>query len=53
MQPILDILNTFTKTVNATLLSLNERMSKLEESQEQVNLTSENVTIKEKTIFDD
>lgn len=36
MQPILDILNTFTKTVNDTLLSLNERMSKLEESQEQV-----------------
>lgn len=37
MQPILDTLNTFTKTVNDTLLSLNERMSKLEESQEQVN----------------
>ena len=36
MQPILDTLNTFTKTVNDTLLSLNERMSKLEESQEQV-----------------
>ncbi len=36
MQPILDTLNTFTKTVNETLLSLNERMSKLEESQEQV-----------------
>ncbi len=35
-QPILDTLNTFTKTVNDTLLSLNERMSKLEESQEQV-----------------
>lgn len=37
MQPILDTLNTFTKTVNNALLSLNERMSKLEESQEQVN----------------
>lgn len=36
IQPILDTLNTFTKTVNNTLLSLNERMSKLEESQEQV-----------------
>lgn len=36
MQPILDTLNTFTKTVNDTLLSLNERMSKLEESHEQV-----------------
>lgn len=36
MQPILDTLNTFTKTINDTLLSLNERMSKLEESQEQV-----------------
>ena len=36
MQPILDILNTFTKSVNDTLLTLNERMSKLEESQEQV-----------------
>lgn len=36
MQPILDTLNTFTKTVNDTLLSLNERMSKLEESQEHV-----------------
>lgn len=36
MQPILNTLNTFTKTINNTLLSLNERMSKLEESQEQV-----------------
>ena len=36
MQPILDTLNTFTKTVNDTFLSLNERMSKLEESQEEV-----------------
>lgn len=36
MKPILGTLNTFTKTVNDTLLSLNERMSKLEESQEQV-----------------
>ncbi len=36
IQPILDTLNTFTKTVSDTLLSLNERMSKLEESQEQV-----------------
>ena len=36
IQPILDTLNSFTKTVNDTLLSLNERMSKLEESQEQV-----------------
>lgn len=36
LQPILDTLSTFTKTVNDTLLSLNERMSKLEESQEQV-----------------
>ena len=35
MQPILDTLNTFTKTVNDTLLSINERISKLEESQEQ------------------
>ena len=33
IQPILDTLNTFTKTVNDTLLSLNERMSKLEEAQ--------------------
>lgn len=36
MQPILNTLNTFTKTVNDTLLSLNERISKLEETQEQV-----------------
>ena len=36
MQPIIDTLNTFTKTVNDTLLSLNERMSKLEDSQEQM-----------------
>lgn len=36
MQPILDTLNAFTKTVNDTLLSLNERISKLEDSQEQV-----------------
>lgn len=36
MQPILDTLNTFTKTVNDTLLSLNKRMSKLKESHEQV-----------------
>lgn len=36
IQPILDTLNTFTKTVNDTLLSMNERMSKLEEAQEQV-----------------
>lgn len=36
MQPILDTLNTFTKTVNDTILSLNERISRLEESQEQV-----------------
>lgn len=36
MQPILDVLNTFTKTVNDTLLSLNERISKLEESHEQM-----------------
>lgn len=36
MQPILDTLKTFTKTVNDTLLSLNGKVSKLEESQEQV-----------------
>lgn len=36
IQPILDTLNTFAQTVNDTLLSLNERMSKLEESHEQV-----------------
>lgn len=36
MQPTLDALNNFTKTVNDALLSLNERMSKLEESQEEV-----------------
>lgn len=36
MQPILDALNTFTKTANDTLLSLNERMSRLEDSQEQM-----------------
>lgn len=36
MQPILDTLNAFTKTVNDSLLSLNERMSRLEETQEQV-----------------
>ncbi len=36
IQPILDTLNTFTKTVNDTLLSLNEIMSKLEESHVQV-----------------
>ena len=36
IQPILDTLNTFTKTVNDTFLSLKKRMLKLEESQEQV-----------------
>lgn len=36
MQPILDTLNTFTKTVNDTLLSLNEKITKLEESQEHI-----------------
>ena len=36
IQPVLDALNTFTKTISDTLLSLNERMSKLEESQDQV-----------------
>lgn len=36
IQPILDTLNTFTKTVNDTLLSLNERINKLEENQTQV-----------------
>ena len=36
MQPTLDALNNFTKTVNDALLSLNERMSKLEKSQEEV-----------------
>lgn len=36
IQPILDTLNSFTKTVNDTLLSLSERMSKLEEAHEQV-----------------
>ena len=30
IQPILDTLNSFTKTVNDTLLSLSERMSKLD-----------------------
>lgn len=35
LQPILDSLNTFTKTVNNTLLSLNDRLSKLEERQNQ------------------
>ncbi len=33
LQPIVDNLNTFTKAVNDTLLSLNERISKLEEKQ--------------------
>jgi len=37
IQPILDTLNSFTKTVNDTLLSLSERMSKLEEAQEHMN----------------
>lgn len=32
LQPIVDNLNTFTKAVNDTLLSLNERISKLEEN---------------------
>lgn len=36
VQPILDTLNTFTKTVNDTLLSLNEKITKLEESQEHI-----------------
>ncbi len=39
VQPILDTLNTFTQTVNDTLLSLNTRMSKLEETQEQMKKT--------------
>lgn len=39
LQPILDTLNTFTKTVNATLLSINERISKLEEYQVQTPKT--------------
>ena len=32
LQPILESLNTFTQTVNSTLLSLNERIYKLEET---------------------
>ena len=36
MQPILDTLNNFAETVNDSFLSLNERMSKLEDSQEQM-----------------
>lgn len=33
LQPIVDNLNTFTKAVNDNLLSLSERISKLEEKQ--------------------
>ena len=33
VQPIIDTLNTFTKTVNDTLQSMNDRILKLEESQ--------------------
>lgn len=33
LQPIIHNLNTFTKAVNDTLLSLNEKMSKIEEKQ--------------------
>ena len=36
LQPILDTLRTFTDSVNNTLLSLNERMNKLDEAQAQV-----------------
>lgn len=39
IQPIIDTLNTFTNTVNDTLLSLNEQMSKLEESHEQMKIS--------------
>lgn len=35
LQPILDALTTFTETVNNTLLSMNERLSKLENNQVQ------------------
>lgn len=35
MQPILDTLTTFTNTINNTLMSMNERISKLEENQNQ------------------
>ena len=34
IQPIIDTLNTFTKTVNDTLQSMNDRISKLEKSQQ-------------------
>lgn len=36
LQPIIDTLNTFTKTANDTLLSLNDRLTKLEENQTQI-----------------
>lgn len=35
IQPIIDSLNTFTKTVNDTLLSMNDRITRLEEQQHQ------------------
>lgn len=36
LQPVLDTLNTLTNAVNDTLLSLDKRISKLEEQQEQL-----------------
>ena len=40
LQPILDTLTTFTETVNNTLISMNERLSKLENNQAQNTPTS-------------
>ncbi len=36
IQPVIDILNTLNQTLNETLLTLNERISKIEESHEQI-----------------
>ena len=49
LQPIVDNLNTFTKAVNDTLLSLNERIFKLEEKQLQ---TEKIITYKKIFILD-
>ena len=39
LQPILDTLNTFNQTINHTFLSLNDRLTELEENQVQIQRT--------------
>ena len=48
MQPILDSLNAFTQTVNTTLLSINERLNKLEEEYNNTNIINQQKSLPKK-----